>query len=210
MAKAFDGFLGAVLGSVSDRVMPIIDHSLRPWIANLSTEALKSWTPALVAGVRCGVPVSPQSQVRCGGPGVRACICCGVPSCLHHAMVAQTSDVVCIKCVTDYMKLLREKGREPATANAPWVDSQFEEGQSKHQAPPPPPPSSSAEEDSRLREKHLRTLGLDEDSDEDEIRTAYRELVKQWHPDKAKTEAEKTRFNKKFLKIQAAWEYLKT
>lgn len=209
MAKAFDGFLGAVLGSVSDRVMPVIDQSLRPWIANLSAEALKSWTPVLVAGVRCGVPVSPTSQVRCGGPGVRACICCATPVCLHHAMVAQTADVVCIKCVTDYMKLLRERGQEPATPHAPWVESGFEGGKARAKAPPPPPSGHGEEDESVLREKHLKVLGLDEDADEDEIKAAYRELVKRYHPDKASSEAEKTRFNKKFLKIQAAWEYLK-
>lgn len=208
MAGAFDGFLGAVFGSVSDRVMPVIDHSLRPWIANLSTEAIKSWTPLLVAGVRCNVPVSPTSQVRCGGPGVRACICCNVPVCLHHAMVAQTADVVCIKCVTDYMKLMREKGQEPAVANPPWVESGFEGGKARAKAPPPPQ-GPSVEDEQKVRERHLRALGLDEDADEDEVKAAYREMVKKYHPDKASSEVEKARFNKKFLKIQAAWEYLK-
>lgn len=211
MAGAFDGFLGAVLGGVSDRVMPVLEHSFRPWVANLTTEALKAWTPHLVAGIRCGVPVSPSNPAKCGAPAVRGCFCCGAMTCLHHAMVAQTSDVVCIKCVTDYMRLLRERGQEPQRPQAPWVESPFEEGKARAKTEGESRSrrqDSDEEEKARLREKHLRTLGLDEDADADEIKSAYRDAVKKWHPDRATTESDKARHTKKFLKIQAAWDYL--
>lgn len=206
MPGPLDGIFGAMFGSISERVAPVIDNSLRPWATNLARDAMKSWSPVLLAGLRCGVPVSPTTQIRCGAPAVSACICCGQPSCLHHALVAQTAAVVCIKCVTAYMALLRDQGGDHAAPHAPWVESPFERGQPRQ--PPPPPHAPAAPVDAAaLREKHLRTLGLDEDADDDDIRAAFKDMAKTWHPDRA-SEDQKARFTKKFLKIKAAYEYL--
>lgn len=206
MPGPFDGLLGAVIGNLSDRISPVLDHSIRPWISNLTRDAMKSWTPVLLAGLRCGVPVSPtEGAPRCGGPAVASCICCGKTTCLHHALVAQTAAIVCIGCVTEYMALLRKNGGS-AVQDAPWVESRFEGGAPRNPRQPPPPPSSQEDEE-KIRDKHLRTLGLDEDADEDDVKAAYREMVKTWHPDRASDE-QKSRYNKKFLKIQAAYEYL--
>ena len=104
------------------------------------------------------------------------------------------------------MKLMRERGQEPVTQQPPWVESNFEQGQHKKQAEPPR--HASVQDEERIRDKHLRVLGLDEDADDEDIRFAYRDLVKAWHPDKAQGDLEKQKFHKKFLKIQAAWDYL--
>ncbi len=60
------------------------------------------------------------------------------------------------------------------------------------------------------RERHLRTLGLTTDASEEDIRSAYRGLVKIYHPDKyaSDTKEAQQQAAEQFRKIQEAYEYL--
>lgn len=59
-----------------------------------------------------------------------------------------------------------------------------------------------------LGEKNaLKVLGLEKGASQEEIRARYRELTKQWHPDKVKQE-EKAAAQEKFVEIQQAYERL--
>ena len=60
-----------------------------------------------------------------------------------------------------------------------------------------------------LGEKHaLKVLELKRGVTQEEIRTRYRELSKQWHPDKFTDETEKSEAHEKFVNIQQAYEKL--
>jgi len=55
----------------------------------------------------------------------------------------------------------------------------------------------------------LKVLGLGAGATQDEIKSKYRELSKQWHPDKVRGDATaKEEAQAKFLEIQAAYENL--
>ena len=59
------------------------------------------------------------------------------------------------------------------------------------------------------REEALRTLGLDEGANEDEIKTAYRETVQILHPDKfASNKKLQDRATEQFKHLQEAYDYL--
>ena len=60
-----------------------------------------------------------------------------------------------------------------------------------------------------LGEKHaLKVLELKRGVSQDEIRSRYRELSKQWHPDRFTDEVEKNEAHEKFVEIQQAYEKL--
>lgn len=60
------------------------------------------------------------------------------------------------------------------------------------------------------RQKALTTLGLPTESSPEEIKKAYRSLVKQFHPDRFQhaTKAEQKQMELQFIRIQEAYEYL--
>lgn len=60
------------------------------------------------------------------------------------------------------------------------------------------------------RERHLRTLGLSGDASEEDIRSAYRSLVKIYHPDRFANDSAdaQQRATEQFRKIQEAYEGL--
>ena len=54
----------------------------------------------------------------------------------------------------------------------------------------------------------FQTLELNEDATEKEIKARYRELAKQYHPDREKDPAKKEAAAEKFVEIQKAYETL--
>jgi DnaJ-class molecular chaperone len=59
--------------------------------------------------------------------------------------------------------------------------------------------------DSTVKDAY-RTLHVDEDATNEEIRKAYRELVFKHHPDRKKSETAKANASTRFKQIQAAWD----
>jgi curved DNA-binding protein CbpA len=57
---------------------------------------------------------------------------------------------------------------------------------------------------------HLDTLGLTSAAEKDEIKRAYKDLARIWHPDKHASESESSRATAKdtFIKVQEAYEFL--
>jgi DnaJ-class molecular chaperone len=58
------------------------------------------------------------------------------------------------------------------------------------------------------RAEALKSLGLTAAASAEEIKVAYKAMVKKWHPDKHQ-EADRATVQARFLEIQAAWEALK-
>jgi DnaJ-class molecular chaperone len=61
-----------------------------------------------------------------------------------------------------------------------------------------------------LQQKALTVLGLTTESSPEEIKKAYRTLVKQFHPDRFQhvTRSEQKQMELQFIRIQEAYEYL--
>lgn len=53
-----------------------------------------------------------------------------------------------------------------------------------------------------------KVLGVEESSSQEEIKARYRQLAKQWHPDKQKDPTKKVQAQEKFVEIQKAYETL--
>ena len=58
-------------------------------------------------------------------------------------------------------------------------------------------------------EKYIKLLDLPDDFDIADLKKAYREKVLQYHPDKAKNEAERVGYEALMKKLNEANEYLK-
>lgn len=73
--------------------------------------------------------------------------------------------------------------------------------------------SSFAQNNESLTKKYCQVLGVDEHASFQEIKKAYRKLVKEYHPDKMASESmpeDYTKFaNQKIIEINEAYEYLK-
>ena len=54
----------------------------------------------------------------------------------------------------------------------------------------------------------FQVLGLDSSADDSEVSSAYRKMVRQYHPDKVRDPALKERAEEKFMQIQEAYETL--
>jgi hypothetical protein len=57
--------------------------------------------------------------------------------------------------------------------------------------------------------RYYQTLGLNPGASSEEIKEAFRRLAKQYHPDLAQTQEERTRREEQFKRINEAYEYLK-
>lgn len=187
-----DDLFGSLFGGFSRGAPPLITETLLPWANKVGLNAIARWSPVVASHIRCGLPVKMGSPHLCSNQAVSGCGCCKRPVCLDHAMVAPNADVICLKCVNEVFKLVQERAAK--------------------EDPPPRPRSMSddgPEDRERLRKKHLKTLGLDDDDDVsiDEIKSAYRKLVAKAHPDKF-PESERKAATKRFLKIQQAYDFL--
>ena len=68
--------------------------------------------------------------------------------------------------------------------------------------------SSSPPKKKMPRAAALKALGLPASASDEEIKLAYKAMVKKWHPDKHAT-ADKATAQARFLEVQAAWDALK-
>jgi len=188
---SLDEIFAGIFGGFARGVGPAVNDSLFPWLQKLGVAAITRWSGVIASGIRCAIPMRAGSRLPCGGQAIGGCACCGLPTCLEHAMVARTADVVCLKCINEYVSVVRERTR----------------GAGPGRVDPPPQPQAVADHGERDRRKHLKTLELEDPTTPDEIKMAYRKLALQHHPDRA-PEGEKKAATKKFMRVQAAYDFL--
>lgn len=160
------------------------------------TAAAQKWLPFFQAHHVCSVKALKGGvPFPCGGHAILACDACGEPACMHHVQVDQHGDGTCFTCIAH---CINEK-RAARGASA---------------APPPgasagAPPVDQQKIIADIIKKSLHTLGLKPGASWADISRAHREKASKHHPDRAKTAAERKRFNDKTVAANAALSELK-
>jgi len=192
-ANILDQFKGAPNGQLGR-----LWQTVNPWVTRFLASAATKWLPILANEAPCQI-ASPDGQggwIPCPHPAVSFCDCCGKPTCLHHGRVDANAGVICFPCVATACAV----ARATRAANGGHVPPPREPG-SKKEAPPPPKKKMP-------RAAALKALGLPASASDEEIKLAYKAMVKKWHPDKHAT-ADKATAQARFLEVQAAWDALK-
>ncbi len=188
---------GRALGMIAEQAEPSdpLARDLLRWVGRIEQEAVERWRHVLMSGIRCVVPDRKNGALLpCGDGAIAACAACYEPTCLRHAMVASNGDVVCLRCVNECVGVVRERvkagGARPEQQN---------HARANH--------PGAGEDPVALRKAHLKTLGLKDPADWEEIEAEYKALLKKWHPDRAapgKREAAEA----KFKKVRVAYDWL--
>lgn len=173
-------------------------QTVNPWVTRFLASAASKWLPILANEAPCQIatPDGKGGWKPCPHPAVSFCDCCGKPTCLHHGRVDANAGVICFPCVATACAM----GRANRAANGTYAPPNPAPNPKKEAKPPP--------EQKMPRSVALRTLGLADGATALEIKSAYKEMAKKWHPDKH-TEADKPTAGARFREIQAAWNALK-
>lgn len=119
---------------------------------------------------------------RCVEPAISGCMLCGGMTCLAHALVSPSSGhVVCAKCIGGIPRTAPNAGAPPASNGMPYEEQ---------------------------RRRHLKALGLPPSATDEDVRVAFRELSKRYHPDRVAA-SKKDAAHKKYVKLSEAFEWLK-
>jgi len=190
-----EDLFGSLFGGFSRGAPSLVTEVLLPWANRMGVNALARWSPIVASSIRCGLPHKMGSPHLCANQAISGCGCCKSPVCLDHAMVAANADVICLRCVNETLKIIQERIAKDPSRQPPKSRPMHEDEA-----------SADREED---RRRHLATLGLDADDEPglEEIKLAYKSLVKKHHPDRV-PESERKAATKRFLKIQAAYDFL--
>lgn len=175
----------------------VVWDELRPWITRLTTHAVPKWLPRLTMGFPCAVPV--YESGRYVGPCVHGamaiCDVCSQACCLGHCRIDSFGDAICYLCVAHAVRTrsaasAANGGQPPPGWNAP---------------PPQAKQAPHADEIAWAR----KILKVKATASADEIKTAWRKLSAEWHPDKHQGERAKAKAEAKFKEIQRAADLLK-
>lgn len=178
---SFQNLISQVLGHAAQNVStndPITDRMLH-FFARLQSQAFGPWSSIARSGMTCAVRFRPQGAptvLHCSNPAIGGCIACGQPTCLEHALVSASGEIVCRGCVDD---VRIRAGRHPG-ARSGHVGPSPESGAGSA--------SSAVEEHDKLRRMFLRRLKLKGSPSASQINAAYRKLAVQHHPDKFPSE----------------------
>lgn len=156
LEELLSGIAGRIAGGdVSPS--PVAKHYLSV-MGRFSAMAVK-WAAVSSSGARCNLTVSTSRPgiFRCGVAAAGVCSSCAKFTCIEHAMVSpRTGSLVCEACI---MLLRRPIETEQKAADVGLSEPV-------------------------LRLGYLHILGLRDGATMDEIRSAYRRLAKENHPDK--------------------------
>ncbi len=173
-----------------------LTRSVMQWVADMQRNVLRRWKPIVASGMRCALRPRDERTgqfEQCAEPAIGACGLCRQPVCLRHSMIGQQADIVCTACLSDYVRMLRER-------DGGFRDHRTVYGQS---APPTVAPDEAV-----LRKNHLRTLGLKEPTDWAEIHAAFRKKAARMHPDRAKP-GRRAEAEAKFKALNEAYQWLR-
>jgi len=159
-----------------------------PWATELLTTGVSKWSTVQESGFKCDTRLRGKTTgdiVTCKLPAIGACVVCNGSCCLDHALVKSDGTVICLACVEGAKIHFKKSGGRPG-------------------------PVESEENKAELKKKYLRRLRLDpsEKYSEDEIKTAYKKLAVKYHPDKAKDDEQREKFNKILKEINEAFTWL--
>ncbi len=210
MAK--EGFLGA-LGRFASAVVEGAPEgprnawlTLAPWVQDLTRSASQLWLPHLLTGIPCEVLYRDPATgigMACPSPAIAACSVCRKPTCVNHAFVARSGQVVCFPCVKQDID-----DHAPPAPRVEWPPGTRGHAPPGAGAPPPgDPPKPAPDPLLRARLAQARkVIGVKRGATLAEITQAYRELAFKHHPDRNPT---KRGSDQRLQGINAAYEILK-
>lgn len=199
--------IAGLVGTASKgvRVSPLADYYTR-YVGALLERALTGWASVHAAGIRCAIelegPLGDRNE--CGAPAIGACMVCGKPVCVGHALVSP-EHILCLGCAYAAKRLIQLYPPEPAAESyrakrPPWeqpASSPFGFVDSERET-----------EERRQRARHLSVLGLGEDATPNDVKEAYRRLARANHPDRAKTDEQRKARERKLKELNDAYERL--
>jgi hypothetical protein len=172
-------------------------------VGRLMAHASK-WSAVSAAGIKCVLSTSNPigERIRCREGAIASCVVCEKPACFNHSMVSpRDGTVICFACVGSAQAHVKEHG----APSSPGYGAQCL-CQDAWRCDPRCPVHGEAG-GQQARREHLQTLGLEDDADLEDIRSAYKDLARKNHPDKVKG-PRKARAQKRMAEINAAYEWL--
>ena len=122
-----------------------------------------------------------KCSIDCGAQAVVKCDSCGRYCCLAHVRIDYGANASCAVCVSGYGAASASEGAAGAAdTSGDWA----------------------------AIAKAYRTIGVPETATLDEVRTAYRKLVIQHHPDKARTEGSRKKREARLKRVNVAYKVL--
>jgi len=159
---------------------------LGQWFSHLYQNAPSRWGSSVITGARC----------ECGRPAMGPCAICHHPTCLGHALVSASAEIVCFVCVRrasrrEWTERASNGGSQNAGARWQRGDDPFE-------------PSKPSHAD---RAKYLKRLGLKPGASMEDIKAAWKRLALKNHPDRA-SEGRRAAAEKRMREINEAYQWL--
>jgi hypothetical protein len=191
----FSQLFGRVAHEVAREQTDPLTRMVMQWVADMQAHVLLRWRPVVESGIGCSLrPKNPRTGAFevCHAPAIGACGFCRRPVCLHHALIGQNADLVCSACLSDYMRIVQERGGAPAGVGSA-----------------PEPPRSPAEQEMLDRRRYLKALGLREPVSWAIIHSAFRKKAARYHPDHAKP-GKRAEAEAKFKQINEAYQWLRS
>lgn len=179
---------------VLDPVEQAATQRLIEWVTRVQAKAPGKWHPPHVVAT-CDVV---GRAGACTNRAEGRCAVCGRNVCMPHAAISMDADLVCAACCS-YARQHAPRFEHPpedAPPRNPWEDPRASRQQ---QQPPPKEPIDPAE----LRAAY-KTLGVDPDVSDDDLKRRLRELQVKFHPDRAKSPAAKAKAEERFKKVGLA------
>lgn len=185
-------------------------------VAGRLMEHASRWSAVSASGLKCSiVMVTPHGEhVRCVASGIGVCISCESAVCFNHALISPNNgDMVCYGCVAKLTGASPnpKQERDPGPAPGPQPADQCscrDPWKLDADCPIHGRASQSSDDTARKRRRYLRVLDLDEDCDWEDIRYAYKQMMRKHHPDRHPPSRRK-RQEQRVAKINAAYAWLK-
>jgi len=187
-ARVVQGMAGFATYVVDPAYQRLLASALWPWVERMSTRIPMAWYHPEVAR-HCDMP---RASGHCQAKAFSMCTICRRDVCLSHAFIDAEARAICYGCAD-----VARQHVQPVMNSAPGP----EERQHQH---------AGASPDTREKDlaKAWRLLGLEPNADEEEIKQAYKDALKRYHPDRAKSAERKAANEAKFKQIRWAYDLI--
>lgn len=195
--------MASALGGAPAGTSGVVWEEVRPWLSRLAMEASSRWTAMLAEGVPCAVPQMDrraQFAEECEHDAVGHCRACSRATCLHHACVDVSGNVLCFVCMGQVVDQKRsERGSRGRGRSRPK--------RTRTKAEPSPSVKKGPPEWQVIRA--FLILELQPASPWESVHARYRDMAKQWHPDRFTTPTQKAAATTRFQEITKAYNVLR-